>query len=547
MATQAIEAAPFSIPSLIDRSRITTLLAVAAAISIIIAVALWARAPEYRPLYASLPDRDANAVIQSLQQMNVPFRMAEGGGAILVPATQVHDIRLKLASQGIPRNGTPGFELFETQKWGVTQFQEQVTFQRALEGELARSIQSLSAVQGARVHLAIPKDSGFLREQQAPTASVLLNLAGGQSLERSQIAGIVHLVASSVNNLSPRGVSVVDQNGTLLSSEFGVESRLDPGQLAHVQRIETGYARRLAQILTPIVGQSNYRAQVNADIDFTETETSNESYKPNRGATDAVVRSEQTSEGASATGNGAQGVPGAQSNQPPAASQAPINGSVTSSGDVKNPSSTQRNTVTNYEVDKTVRYSRPQVGAVRRLSTAIVINLRKPADPTGKPEPLSEAEIQNITELAKQAIGFREDRGDTIKVTSAPFTAEPIEPIADVPLWKRPDLIALAVEAGKYLLAALLIAYVFFAYVKPALKHLIGARMVEEPGPAALPAPGETTRAGNAVSTHANPGAGNGDTVAALPAPDPLEEARQIARQDPKMVANLVTGWVNNG
>ncbi len=541
MATEAIDAAPFNIPALIDRSRITTLLAVAAALSIIIAVALWARAPEYRPLYASLADRDANAVIQSLQQMNVSFRMAEGGGAILVPATQVHDIRLKLASQGIPRNGTAGFELFETQKWGVTQFQEQVTFQRALEGELARSIQSLSAVQGARVHLAIPKDSGFLREQQAPTASVLLNLAGGQMLERSQIAGIVHLVASSVNNLSPRGVSVVDQNGTLLSSEFGVESRLDPGQLAHVQRIEIGYARRLAQILTPIVGQANYRAQVNADIDFTETETSNETFKPNRGVADGVVRSEQTSEGASATGNGAQGVPGAQSNQPPAASQAPISGSASSSGDVKNPSSTQRSTVTNYEVDKSVRYSRPQVGAVKRLSTAIVINLRKPAEGNGKPEPLSEAEIQNITELAKQAIGFREDRGDTIKVTSAAFTVEAIEPLAEVPLWKRPDLIALAIEAGKYLLAALLIAYLFFSYVKPALKHLVEARMVEEAPAPALPAPG-SPEANAAQGAGAPDGSRN-----ALPSPDPLGQARDIARQDPKMVANLVTSWVNNG
>ncbi len=538
MATTTADDAPNTFSSIIDRTRVTTLLSVAAAIALIVAVALWAREPEMRPLYASLPDRDANAVVQSLQQMNVPFKMADSGGAILVPATQIHDVRLKLASQGLPRNGTPGFELFETQKWGITQFQEQVNFQRALEGELARSIQSLSAVQGARVHLAMPRESGFMREQERPTASVLLTLAGGQTLDRSQVAGIVHLVASSVNNLAPKAVSVVDQSGALLSSSGTDDTHLDPTQLAYVSTLEGGFARRLDQILAPLLGRTNYRAQVHAEVDFTESESSDELYKPNRTPGEAIVRSENTSEAVSNNPVNAQGVPGALSNQPAVTGQGAGNGAVSNaSADAKGTTATQRNSVTNYELNKTVRYTRPQVGAVKRLSAAIVINLRKPDKPDGKPQPLSDAELENITALAKQAIGFREERGDTIKVSSATFALDPVEVAQELPLWRKPEVISLAIEIGKYLLATLLIAYLFFSYVKPALKHLVSARLQ---APAAE---------GDALSDQSGAGAHGSRTgdQGALALPDPLESARDIARRDPKLVANMVSAWVNNG
>jgi len=526
-----------TVSQLADRSRITTLASLAAAIALVVAVVMWARTPEYRVLFANLSDRDAGAIVQALQQMNVPYKMAESGGAVLVPGGQVHDVRLRLTSQGLPHNSNVGFELLENQKFGMTQFQEQVNYQRALEGELARSIQSLDAVQGARVHLAIPKASAFLREQQKPTASVLVTLSAGRTLERAQIAGIVNLVAASVVDLSPKSVSVVDQNGSLLSAQTGGEdNHLDPGQLAYVQQLETGLSSRINQILEPVLGRSNFRAQVHAEVDFTETESTNESYKPNRNPSDAAVRSEQTGESASsAAGAGASGIPGALTNQPPTPTQAPITGTpaaaAAADASVKNPAATQRNAIVNYELDKTVRFTRGPVGTVKRLSAAIVVNHKKPPDGKDEGTPLTDKEIENITALAKEAMGFREDRGDSIKVTNTAFTVESTEPVPELPLWKQPEVIAMAIQGGKYLAAVLLIAYLFFSFVRPALRHLMTVRLAP-----AQPAP--------AMATPALEGP---DVTATLRDPGHLEAAREIARQDPKLVANLVRTWVNNG
>ncbi len=268
-----------------------------ALVGIVVASIHWARTPDYKVLFANLSDRDGGAVMASLSQMNVPYRFAEGGGAILVPGNLVHEARLKLASQGIPKGGTVGFELMETQRFGVTQFQERLNFQRGLEGELARSIQALAAVQNARVHLALPTQNGFMREQQKPSASVLLALHPGRTLDRAQVAGIVHLVASSVPELSPKEVSVIDQTGALLSQNGESQSLgLDPGQLNYIRQIESGYIQRIVDILEPILGRENVRAQVTADVDFTQTESTAELYKPNQGNEPAAVRSQQMSE-----------------------------------------------------------------------------------------------------------------------------------------------------------------------------------------------------------------------------------------------------------
>ena len=249
----------------------------------VVAAALFARQPDYRVLFSNLGDKDAGAIVAQLSQMNVPYRYTEGGGAILIPADKVHDVRLKLATQGLPKGSVAGFEVMDNSKFGITQFQERVNYQRALEGELTRSIQGLSAVQDARVHLALPNQNGFFREQQKPSASVIVSLHPGRMLDRTQIAGIVHLVASSVPELSPSSVSVLDDTGKLLSqSPDGKESPVDIQQLMYQQQLEKQYVQRILDILEPVVGKGNVKAQVTADIDFSQSESTSEMHMPTR-------------------------------------------------------------------------------------------------------------------------------------------------------------------------------------------------------------------------------------------------------------------------
>src|ERR1035437_3651101 len=286
------------------------MLGVAAIVGVMAAVWMWSQQPDYRVLFSNFSDRDGGAIVASLQQMNIPYKFAEGGGAILVPAAQVHDARLKLASQGLPKGGNVGFELMENQKLGVSQFLEQVNFQRALEGELARSIESLSAVQGARVHLALPKASVFVREQQKPTASVLLNLHSGRTLDQGQVSAIVHLVASSIPELPAKNVTVVDQSGNLLSDASRANSNkgLGPAQLKYVQDIQQDIAKRIESIITPIVGLNNVRAEATADVDFSNSEQAAEVFKPNQTSAASTIRSQQTSETQNGTGTTPAGI-----------------------------------------------------------------------------------------------------------------------------------------------------------------------------------------------------------------------------------------------
>ncbi|MFM2120371.1 MAG: hypothetical protein RL722_1839, partial [Pseudomonadota bacterium] len=300
-----------------------------AALAAILAVALMSSQREdYKVLFANLSDKDGGAVVAQLSQMNVPYKFTEGGTALLVPAAQVHDLRLKLAQAGLPKGGTVGFELMDNARFGTTQFQERLNFQRGLEGELVRSITALSAVEAARVHLALPAQNGFFREQQKPSASVLLTLRAGRSLDRAQIAGIVHLVSSSVPELNPKAVSVLDQTGALISGpgEDGAGNSLDAQQLQYVRQIETAYTQRVMDILEPVVGRDNLRAQVSVDVDFTQSESTSEQFRPNQGNEPAAVRSAQMVEQSNGGTPQPTGVPGAATNQPPTPATAPING-----------------------------------------------------------------------------------------------------------------------------------------------------------------------------------------------------------------------------
>lgn len=517
---------------------------IAAALGVIVAGWLWTQQPEYRVLFSNFSDRDGGAIVASLQQLNIPYKFAEGGGAILVPSNQVYDARLKLASQGLPKGGNVGFEIMENQKLGVSQFLEQVNYQRALEGELASSIQSLAAVQAARVHLALPKASVFMRDQQKPTASVLLNLSPGRSLDEQQVSAIVHLVASSVPELSAKNVTVVDQAGDLLSSseKMAGTNGLDPAQLKYVQELQRNIATRVESIIAPIVGANNVRAEATADVDFSHSEQAAETYKPNQPPNEAAVRSLQTSETASGSPNNPSGIPGALTNQPPAPATAPINAPPAAAGATAATASaagnTHKDSTVNYEVDKTIRYVQQPMGGLKRLSVAVVVNYKREVDKAGKVtlRPLAEDEKTQITNLVKEAMGYSKDRGDTLNVVNSAF-AGPDNVVEAVPFWKRPDtLIEMAKEAGKWLLFAIVAAWVYFTFIRPMVRKL---KKNIEPGAHEHAAgrdedtivdltPHEVEPMGNASRTYQ----------------DNLDAAKDLARQDPKVVANIVKAWV---
>jgi flagellar M-ring protein FliF len=522
------------------------MLGVAAVVAVMSAVWMWGKQPEYRVLFANFSDRDGGAIVAALQQMNVPYKFAEGGGAILVPAEQVHDARLKLASQGLPKGGSVGFELMENQKLGVSQFHEQVNFQRALEGELARSIQSVAAVQAARVHLALPKASVFVRDQQKPTASVLLNLHAGRTMDPQQVSAIVHLVASSVPDLPIKNVTVVDQNGNLLSDagRNAAGNTLDPSQLKYVDELQQSIVKRIESILTPILGPGNVRAEATADIDFSHSEQAAEVYKPNQTPATSAIRSQQSSESINGNGATASGVPGALSNQPPAPATAPLTapaaGAAGTPGTAPGaaPTAVQKDMTVNYEVDKTVRYVQQPMGGVKRLSVAVVVNYKKEVDKAGKVtmKPLSEAEKTQITDLVREAMGFNKDRGDSLNVVNSPFAQPVKEAIVEPPIWKQPGMQDLALTVGKYLVAGLVLLYLFFKVLKPLLARIGGELM--PPPPQALPEPDDVVVE---LSHDTEPMGTRPRTYQ-----DNLDAAKTLARNDPKMVANVVKAWVGN-
>jgi flagellar M-ring protein FliF len=516
------------------RTKGMLVLGLAALAAVVAATWLWSATPTWRVLFSNLSDRDGGAIIAQLSQMNIAYKTADGG-TILVPHDKVHDARLKLASAGLPKGSVVGFEIMEAQKFGVTQFQEQVNYQRALEGELARSMQSLAPVANARVHLALPKQSGFLRDKQPPTASVLVQLHPGKGLDRAQVAGIVHLVSSSVPELAPKNVSVVDQHGNLLAAERGGSAALDAQQLDYVAQIEANTIKRIEDILEPIVGRGNVRAQVTADVDFSQVENVAETYGPNQATDKASIRSQSSNESSTPGPGTPQGVPGALSNQPPVPPTAPINGqaaplAANQSGAAAGNSS-RREAVTNFEVDKTVRHVRQASGQVRRLTAAVVLNYRaaRPAAAGAPAEAaaLSEKELQNVTALVREAMGFNPQRGDSLNVVNAPFSRPELGPVEVVPVWKQPDVVALAKEAGKALLFLLLTLIVVFGVVRPALRS-IALRPVQPPS-----TPGDSTPA--LPPTH--------ESAAQM---SPLDQMRQLAKNDPATVANVVRAWVGS-
>lgn len=515
---------------------------IALLIAVLVGGLLWTREPPMAILFANFDERDGGDIMAALQQQNIPYKIAEGGRAVMIPQAQVHEVRLRLASQGLPKGGLVGFEVMEKQKLGISQFAEQVNYQRGLEGELSRTIGSLASVAGARVHLAIPKQSAFLRDEQKATASVVVNMRSGLRLEPAQISGIVHLVAASVPQLNPLNVSVIDQNGTLLSQpRNGAQQTLDPGQIGYVRELEADVVRRIEGILGPVVGGRNVRAQVTADVDFSAFEQVAENYKPNP-APETAIRSQQTSE--TGTGNPAAiGVPGAVSNQPPVPATAPLTQPPVAGGSAAGGAAAginyARNATINYEVDKTIRHTKGQPGGIRRLSVAIVIN--PPTEPdkrTGKPVavPLSADKLKQIDALAREAMGFTAARGDTINIAAAPFAAEAVEEVASLPIWKDAGMIALIKEIARYVLIALLLWFVWTRFLRPVVE-----RMTPPPPPPAAE-PSEAEKAGEAAEL-ALEMAGE----AHMMYEQKLAQAREYAKKDPRAVAHIIKEWMDGG
>ena len=513
-----------------------------------VAAMVMGRQPDYKVLFSNLSDKDGGAIVAQLSQMNVPYKHADGGGAILIPAERVHDVRLRLATQGLPRGSVTGFELMETNRFGMTQFQERLNFQRGLEGELTRSIQALSSVQGARVHLALPNQNGFFREQQKPSASVLVSLHPGRILDRAQLAGIVHLVASSVPELAPSAVSVLDDTGKLLSQspDAAGEEGINAQQLLYVQQIEQQYARRIMEILEPVVGRNNVKAQVSAELDFSRTESTSEQFRPNQTPDSGAIRSQQVLESSGTANKTATGVPGAVANQPPAPSAAPVNGAnpaPTAGGQQGvGESTSKRESTTNYEVDKTVKVTRGNNWAIKRLSAAVVVNYQALAEEKGgaTPKPLTPEQIEQMTGLVRETIGFNKERGDSVNLMNTPFLSSET-PAPAVPLWKQPETIELAKTFAWPLGAVLFAALVLLGLVRPALKGTakpaeavpvaggqLSALEADEPDRPALPAPTKKD-----------------EVVEVTPEQLRLEEARVLAKANPVAVANILKTWVH--
>lgn len=514
----------------------------AAFISVIIALLFWAKTPDYRVLYSNISDEDGGAIVAQLTQMNVPYRFQEHGGAIMVPADRVYEARLKLAQQGLPKGGQVGFELLDQEKFGLSQFNEQINYQRALEGELARTIEKLGPVRSARVHLAIPKQTLFVREQKLPSASVTLDLNAGRSLDAGQVNAISWLISSAVPGLNADNVTLVDQRGNLLTQR-GAQA-VQTSQLKYINEIEADYRQRIQAILAPVVGAANVKTQVTAQIDFTTHEQTAEQYQPNSAPENMAVRSRQISSSEQGNKAGPGGVPGALSNQPSAPPSAPIeqpaaaNNSQTGANKEAvstQPYSRQKDETTNYELNRTLIHTKRSPGTIERLSVAVVVNYQ--LDKEGKPVALDKEQMEKIQALVKEAMGYSSERGDSLNVVNSLFTDEPAEP--ETPLWLRPVFIDSMLIAGRYLLVLLVALVLWRKMLQPFwIKHqelaLQRLELEKEARQARLDAQlrkaeiREQAKAQQRVETEVN-----------------VQQLRSMAEQDPQVIALVLRQWMN--
>ena len=528
------------------------LIGIAAAVAAGVMVVLWSKGPNFSLLYANMSSEDQAQVASALEAAGIQYRLEAASNGLSVPSEQLNDARLKLAGQGLPE-GSGGFaNISKDPGFGVSQFMEGARYQHALESELARTISSLRPVEGARVHLAVPRESAFVRDRRPASASVFVQLKAGKRLEQEQIQSIINLVASSIPELQTTQVTVVDQQGRLLSapqSDSELAQRERNLELTH--RLEEEYAQRIEALLAPFAGPGRVRAQVVAQVDTSVTEEAREQYKPDS----QIVRSEQTSETTSRDGSGPQGVPGSLSNQPPAPgtalppnagntaaapASAPVAGAKTQGQAAANaeasapPSDTSRQATRNYEIDRTMAYTKTPAGRLQRLTVAVLIDNLHTAGKDGKvtAAPLTQEQLDHVTRLVKDAVGYNEQRGDSVNVVNSPFQEEATPAagaLVAIPLWEQPWVLNVA----KIVAGLIVVLVLVFSVLKPLLKTLLA-----QPRPlvaAALP--------GGGAITNDQPGAANGPPTP-LAYEQQLAQARTLVGQDPKRVAQVVRTWV---
>ncbi len=509
------------------------MIGLAASVAIGVALVLWSQTPSYRLLYSNLNTQDVSQVVTSLQQAGIEYKHDEANGTVWVDGAMVHDARMRLASQGLPQGSGAGFEMLDNQDgFGSSQFIESVRYQRALEGELARTISTMNTVQSARVHLAVPKQSVFVRNRKKPSASVVLTMFPGRSLEPGQIQAIVNLVGSSVPDLEARMITVVDQRGKLLTDDADGDMAFSAKQLDYKHDLEKSYVKRIENILTPIVGSGKVKAQVNTELDFTVTEKTQELFNPDQ----AAVRSEQTVEEGIATGENAGGVPGALTNQPPEEGQLADGEAATAQEISTDPNNSinnsRRRSVRNFEVDKTISHTRLATGTIRRLSVAVLVDDKVTNEGS---TPYTEEELLRFTTLIRDAVGFNAQRGDSVNVVNAPFTVEPEpEPLPEEPIWQQ----AWVWNIAKQVLAGLAVLFLIFGVLKPVMRELAskGVEFKNNRNEADTQERGDEQLA-----------LGGQEVAQQLTAPiyeSHIQTAGSMVDQDPKTVAQVLKNWV---
>lgn len=526
------------------------MVALAASVAIGFAVVLWSQGEAFRPLYGSLNQLDSSEVIEILEANKIKFKMDTATGVLLVADADVNQARLKLAAAGLPGDKSVGFELLDKeQPLGTSQFMEGARYHRSLEGELARTIVSINSVRNARVHLAIPKRSVFVRDPRPPTASVFVELYPGRGVKPEQVKAIANLVASSIPDLRIENVTVVDQKGNLLSTGEEDQTMLAASRHRdYTRKVEGDIVQRINSILEPVVGAGRYRAEVSADIDFTEVEQANETYNPE----ELAVRSEQTLEELNSGNSRVAGIPGALTNQPPLDGEAPevaVNTQTTT--DAAGPQNSRRQATRNYELDRTVSYTKHQKGNLRRLTVAVVVDDRVVIDPaTGNEirEAWSDQSLDRLSSLVRDAVGFSVARGDSVNVLNSPFVERNTIVMTEIPVWEQPWFASLA----KQLVGLLVILALVLGLVRPVLKSLSNAGASSRDDErakelAALESTGLNSFDGLSDETVTL----TGGEALALPSPEEsyeqqLNAIKGLVAEDPGRVAQVIKRWVND-
>ncbi|HMM66629.1 MAG TPA: flagellar basal-body MS-ring/collar protein FliF [Dokdonella sp.] len=535
----------FDIARIPGARQVLLLVGIAAAVAIGVAIVLWSRAPNFALLYGNLDERDAAQVVQALQAANIQYELGAGGTSIFVSASDISATRLRLASQGLPHSGSGGSTAgggSDAAPFGMSELAERTRYQQQLENDLSSTIASLQSIKAARVHLAMPKSSAFIRDRGRASASVMVSIYPGRALDNAQVGAIVHLVAASVPDLDPAQVSVVDQKGALLTvADPGSAEAINDTRFRLVRQIETAYAGRIEELLSPLVGAGRVRAQVVAQLDFTETEKTSEIFDPEK----TPVRSEQTSSERRVDAK-ASGVPGALSNQPPTA-PAQANAAA-NAGPAPEDSEVSSSATRNFEIGRTISHTREPVGNLRRLSVAVALDNKSVIDAEGKVSsvPLSAEEITRMTDLVRNAVGFDASRGDTVSVVNAPFQNDPLVEPVDMPLWEQPMLR----ELFKQGLGVVLVLLLVFTVLRPLFRNLVPPqnRRSVDVNAGAPGASGGLDVAADSFSLSGRAAGGIPGTLApsnvALDTEQKILLAKRVAGQDPKQVAQIVKSWV---